>query len=235
MSGGLLRTKVERSIREIVFGVEDSLVSTLGAITGIAAGTGDTQIVILSGVVLVFVEALSMSAGSYLSSKSAREVFDARLKQESSRILQERVSDDESIEDMLQRKKFSRNEIQVFFEALSRERKLWMREIRRQEYRFAPSVSVTPVWSGVVMGVCYLGGGMFPLVPYLFLPVSSAMIPSIVLTAVMLFILGLVKARIAKVNWWKSGLEMVSISITAALVGFLIGHFLSLMFGLQSI
>ena len=40
MSGGFLRKQAERSIREIVFGLEDSLVSTLGAITGIAAGTG---------------------------------------------------------------------------------------------------------------------------------------------------------------------------------------------------
>ncbi len=67
--GSFLRTQ----IREIVFGIEDSLVSTMGAVTGIAVGVEDRGIVVLSGVVFVAVEAISMGAGSYLSSKSARE------------------------------------------------------------------------------------------------------------------------------------------------------------------
>ena len=100
MIGGI-RSKVEGSIREIVFGAEDSLVSTLGAITGIAAGTNNEFVVVLSGVVLIVVEALSMSAGSYLSSKSAREVYNLRHRQDTSRLLQERVTDDESFHEAL--------------------------------------------------------------------------------------------------------------------------------------
>lgn len=233
MSGGRLRKNVENSIREIVFGAEDSLVSTLGAVTGIAAGTGDTFVVILSGIVLIFVEALSMAAGSYLSSKSAREVYYSRLRQEASRILQERVSDDESVEEMLRRKKFSKAEITTFFEALSRERKLWMKEIQRQEYRFAPGVAIHPVQSGIVMGLFYLSGGIFPLLPYFFLPVMSAIVPSVVLSAIMLFILGFVKAKIAGVHWAKSAAEMMLVSLTAAGMGFAIGRLVSSMFGVN--
>lgn len=65
-------------IREIVFGLEDGLVSTLGAVTGIAAGSGSTYVVVLSGLVLIVVEALSMGAGSYLSEKSNREAMYSR-------------------------------------------------------------------------------------------------------------------------------------------------------------
>lgn len=61
------------SLREIVFGLEDSLVSTLGAVTGVAVGSANLEFVLLSGLVLVVVEAISMSAGSYLSTKSAYE------------------------------------------------------------------------------------------------------------------------------------------------------------------
>ncbi|MBI2475032.1 VIT1/CCC1 transporter family protein [Candidatus Uhrbacteria bacterium] len=60
-------------MREIVFGFEDSLVSTLGTLTGIAIGSRSTYIVILSGFVLIAAESMSMAAGSYLSSKSASE------------------------------------------------------------------------------------------------------------------------------------------------------------------
>jgi len=76
------RHGVAESMREIVFGLEDSFVSTLGAVTGIAAGTGDTHVVILSGLVIVSVEALSMSAGSYLSNKSAMEAEEEILREE---------------------------------------------------------------------------------------------------------------------------------------------------------
>lgn len=70
MQGGW-RKDIVGSMREIVFGLEDSLVSTLGTITGIAAGTQSRYIVLLAGLVLIAVEATSMAAGSYLSTKSA--------------------------------------------------------------------------------------------------------------------------------------------------------------------
>lgn len=60
-------------IREIIFGLEDGLVSTLGVVTGIAEGTQDRFVILLSGIVLVAVESLSMAAGTYLSDKSEEE------------------------------------------------------------------------------------------------------------------------------------------------------------------
>jgi predicted membrane protein (TIGR00267 family) len=82
MNSRTFRHEVAESMREIVFGLEDSFVSTLGAVTGIAAGVQDTHIVILSGLVIVAVEATSMAAGSYLSNKSAKQAEDEILLEE---------------------------------------------------------------------------------------------------------------------------------------------------------
>lgn len=68
-------TRLLKSIREIVFGLEDSLVSTVGVVVGMAAGTADTRLVTLTGIVLVIVEALSMAAGSFLSSQSHQRLL----------------------------------------------------------------------------------------------------------------------------------------------------------------
>jgi len=65
------RSSFIESIREIIFGLEDSLVSTMGAVTGIAVGTENRTVVILSGIVILAVEATSMAAGSFLSTESA--------------------------------------------------------------------------------------------------------------------------------------------------------------------
>lgn len=54
-------------IRTIIFGVEDSLVSTTGLIAGLGVGTNNKSVVIIGGVVAIAVEAISMGAGEYIS------------------------------------------------------------------------------------------------------------------------------------------------------------------------
>ncbi|OGD78334.1 hypothetical protein A2368_04795 [Candidatus Collierbacteria bacterium RIFOXYB1_FULL_49_13] len=60
-------------LREIVFGLEDGLVSTLGAISGIAAATHDKTLVLVSALIVVLVESISMAAGTYISDKTEIE------------------------------------------------------------------------------------------------------------------------------------------------------------------
>ncbi|RJR12621.1 hypothetical protein C4585_03340 [Candidatus Parcubacteria bacterium] len=60
-------------LRNFIFGIDDSLVSTVGLLSGIASAGVAAETIVLSGVVLIFVEAFSMAAGSYLSEASAEE------------------------------------------------------------------------------------------------------------------------------------------------------------------
>lgn len=168
-------------MREIVFGLEDAFVSTLGAVTGIAAGAQNTQVVILSGLVIVSVEALSMSAGSYLSNKTAIEAEDAVL-----------------------------------------------RESGEKREQFSDHI----LRSAVVMGVFYTLGGIVPLAPYFFFPISQAYAPSIVLTALCLFALGAWTSSFSKKrSAWKGGWHMVAVSLTAAALAFGIGRAVNAYYG----
>ncbi len=67
--------KKERAvfIRNFVFGVEDSLVSTVGLLAGIAAADIERTTVLLTGSVLIMVEALSMGVGSLLSEEQVEQ------------------------------------------------------------------------------------------------------------------------------------------------------------------
>jgi vacuolar iron transporter family protein len=64
----------EDYLRSIVFGFQDSLVSTTGVIAGVAAGTNNKELVILAGLVTITVESLSMGAGQYMSEKSVHQM-----------------------------------------------------------------------------------------------------------------------------------------------------------------
>ena len=61
-------------LRSAMFGAEDGLVSTTGALAGIATGTHDPQIVVMAGLVVLMVEAMSMAAGQYLSERAVHQL-----------------------------------------------------------------------------------------------------------------------------------------------------------------
>ena len=67
----------ELYLRNVIFGVADSLVSTVGLLSGIDLGGTAVHVVVLTGVVYAFVEAFSMAVGSFLSEQSAEE-YEAR-------------------------------------------------------------------------------------------------------------------------------------------------------------
>lgn len=60
-------------LRNIVFGVEDSLVSTVGFLSGIAIAEVPRATLLLTGFVLIVVEGFSMGVGSFLSEHSVDE------------------------------------------------------------------------------------------------------------------------------------------------------------------
>ena len=60
-------------MRNFIFGAEDSLVSTVGLLAGVTVAGAGSRYVIIAGIVLIFVEALSMGVGSFLSEKSLEE------------------------------------------------------------------------------------------------------------------------------------------------------------------
>ncbi|HEY5220885.1 MAG TPA: VIT1/CCC1 transporter family protein [Candidatus Paceibacterota bacterium] len=63
----------ELYLRNIIFGISDSLVSTVGLLAGIDAAGTPRQAILLTGIVYAFVEAFSMAVGSFLSEQSAEE------------------------------------------------------------------------------------------------------------------------------------------------------------------
>lgn len=75
-------TKEKSFLRNFVFGAEDSLVSTVGLLSGLSfAGLG-SRTVIVSGIILILVEAISMAAGTYLAEDSTNDLTDVNGEKE---------------------------------------------------------------------------------------------------------------------------------------------------------
>lgn len=161
------RFKDSSIIRNFVFGVEDSLVSTVGLLSGIAVAGIDRSDIVVTGVVLIFVEAFSMGIGSFLSERSAEEYV-----------------------------------------------------LRRETTLKRPSKS------GLTMFISYLLAGFVPLSPYFFLIGNSALLVSVSLSLVALFLLGFVSGRFSGISVVKDGLRMLVLGGLAIVIGILVGQLL---------
>jgi len=64
----------ESYLRNFIFGVEDSLVSTVGLLAGIATAEISSQAILTTGLVLIVVEGFSMGVGSFLAEETAQEM-----------------------------------------------------------------------------------------------------------------------------------------------------------------
>src|SRR5919198_552599 len=102
-------------------------------------------------------------------------------------------------------------------------------------------VSTLAVWStgrGAVAGALVMGASfglasLVPILPYLFLPVSSAIPASLVLCAVVVFAIGAIKTRWTQRNPIQSGLEVVVLAAFAGIAGYLFGSVLPAILGVN--
>src|SRR5205085_10053 len=75
-------------------------------------------------------------------------------------------------------------------------------------------------------GIATTVAAMMPLLPYRFFALATALIVSVVLSGVALFVLGVVRARWPKGHAIRSGLEIVTLAAVAGIGGYLVGRVL---------
>ncbi len=212
-------------IRQVIFGMEDGMVSTMGAITGIAVGSRDHFIIVLSGVVIIAVESISMGVGSYLSSKSEREIEERKIHEETIELKKFPREEKEELVDLYVKDGWPRDLAGSMAEVASRNQKLFLQEMAYRELKIIPEKLEHPVHNGLAMGTSYILGGSIPLLPYLLVSAIAVATPiSTAATLVGLFIVGSLTTKFSKRSWWKAGLEMFLLASLAALVGYLVGQ-----------
>lgn len=78
-----MRKLSTENIRNILFGIEDSLVSTSGFLFGLATADYTRDQVFVAGIIIITVEAVSMGAGAFLTEEETIEIDSKRKADES--------------------------------------------------------------------------------------------------------------------------------------------------------
>lgn len=217
------------SIRDIVFGLEDGLVSTVGFLTGIAGGTHDYFIIVLSGFVFVVVTGLSMGVGSFLSSQSEGDLQKRRAIDMKEMIVKNPKKAREILLFVYRKLELNKQERDYLFMKAQKNHRFWQEELNTHYLGISPRID-NSVLNGFYMLVAYMLGGSVPILPYFFFPITTAIWISVPSTIIALFIVGSLKGKIAYKNWWKSGLIMAVLCFSVAFLGYVTGQFVDYFF-----
>ena len=210
-------------IRQFMFGSLDGLLVPLGVVSGVAGGTSNSKIVVVAGVAEAFAGALSMGAGEYLSGKSESQVQQAAIRDEEEEIAVIPDIERYEIELLFENEGLSTEDARVVADKVVTSRRSWTNTMVEKELGLPSDVEPSHLKDSLYMGLSYLCASIVPLGPYLFLSVKPAFIVSVALTVAVLFLIGLVKGRLAQMNLLRSASEVVVIGVASAAGGFVLG------------
>jgi predicted membrane protein (TIGR00267 family) len=217
-------------VRDMIFGANDGLVSTLAFVAGVVGAITDPYIVLLSGIAELFAGTISMGFGSYQSAKSELEVLEAESRREQVKKGKTPAEEAEELIQFYQAEGFMREEAEAIVKRIAEDRELPIQAGALEDLGLAPEELGNPVKAGVLCGISFGLAAIVPIVPFAVPALScvDALIVSIAATLATLFGVGAMKTIFSRKNWLRSGLEMMIIGASAAGITYVIGTLFSL-------
>lgn len=214
------------ALSNIILGGQDGLVNVLGVILGIAAATEDAYIVMVAGLAATFAESISMAAVAYTSTVAEADFYESEREREYRHIEDAPFLEKEEIRSIYASKGFAGTLLDHIVETITANQDVWVAVMMAEEHQLQPTNRRNALRSAIIVGIAAIIGSLIPLIPFLVVSVSTAIIISIVLSAAVLFVVGAIKARMTIGHPGKSGVEMAVIGTVSALVGYAVGALL---------
>ena len=211
------------SLSDIILGGQDGLVNVLGVILGVAAATQDPRIVLVAGLAAAFAESVSMGAVAYTSTLADADFYESERAREYRHIEHSPHLEREEIQDIYREKGFKGDLLERIVNTITASPDIWVAVMMAEEHRLTPVDRRTAARAAWVVGVSAIIGSLIPLAPFALLPVATSMWVSVLVTALVLFVGGVLKARLTVGRPTRSGLEMAVIGTLSAMVGYGVG------------
>jgi VIT1/CCC1 family predicted Fe2+/Mn2+ transporter len=198
-------------LRPAVFGASDGLVSNGALVAGVAGGAAavnaGTSAIILAGLAGLAAGAFSMAVGEYVSVASQAELAQAEIHRE--RIELRRAPEAEAAEmtQVFVRRGVEPTLARQVVEQMSRDEELTLEMHVREELGLDPNDLPSPVLAAGSSFLAFSVGAILPVIPYLL--GATSLLPSILVTAIALLIVGALVSRITVRPWWYSGARQV--------------------------
>lgn len=217
-------------IREVVFGAQDGMMSTLALVVAVAAAVSDKTTVVVAGLAAALAGMVSMASGTYLGSKAEKEMFQAEIEHEAQELEENPAEEMAELVFLYHQQGMSYHEAREMAEHIASDKDLWLRTLVEKELGIDPDLVTNPAKDALTMGATYIVAALIPIIPFFFIGGNVAIGVAGAVALSSLFILGTAKGRRVRRSPILQGLELLVIGAAVAGLGFLLGEMIPRLF-----
>lgn len=232
------RSRIDRGsrVRELVFGLQDALLATVGLVAGVDGATQqNSKVVIFAGLSHLVAGAVSMGAGEYLSSAAQRRVTAAATRDARQIGEAEPYVAQEGVMEALQAEGLDRASAYRVVATLSRSPGALSTMFQATALGVGTGEEDgggrEAVLGALVMAGSFAVGAILPVIPYFVLHGAAALMLSIGIACAAIFVVGAAIGRLSEDNPLRAALEFSAIALGAGGVGYAAGLAISAIAG----
>jgi vacuolar iron transporter family protein len=222
---GRHRSSGGNALRAAVLGANDGLVSNASLVMGVAGAELAGQSILITGLAGLLAGSLSMALGEWLSVQSARELFEHQIGIEREELLAAPDKEAEELALIYQAKGLPADQARELGQRLVQDPQVALDTLAREELGVDPAELGGSAWVAAITSfLLFSAGAIIPVLPYFFTEGTTAVIGSVMLSVIGLFIIGAAITIITGRSALFSGMRQVLFGVTAAAITFGIGR-----------
>lgn len=212
---------------DAVLGAVDGTVTTFAVVASVAGAGLGTGVAVVVGLANVVADGFSMAAGNALRARADHEILAQARAMEERHVEEVPEGEREEVRQIFAAKGFAGRPLEDAVAIVTADRKRWVDTMLTEEFglRLDPP---SPFKTGAVTFFAFVGAGLVPLLPLLFLRAFAApeavFAASVAATAVTFFAVGWIKGRVLGRSRVTSGLETLVVGGAAAAIAWGVGR-----------
>jgi VIT1/CCC1 family predicted Fe2+/Mn2+ transporter len=216
-------------IRDVVIGMADGLTVPFALAAGLSGAVTSPHLVVLAGLAEIAAGSIAMGLGGFLAAQGDAEHYASERIREQREIVERTRDEEEEIYEIFEEYGVERQESKPVLEALKRQPQAWVNFMMRFELGLEEPHPNRASRSALTIALSYVVGGLVPLAPYMALQnLQTALVASVAITLVALFVFGGVKGRLTGSGGMRSAIQTVVIGGIAAGAAYLLARALSI-------
>jgi VIT1/CCC1 family predicted Fe2+/Mn2+ transporter len=194
-------------------------------LSGAAASSG---IVVTAGLAEIAAGSIAMGLGGYLAARSDAEHYDSERLREVREVAEKRDAERDEVSEVFEGYGLSAAQIAPILDAFEQDKEAWVDFMMRFELGLERPDPLRARRSALTIAGAYIAGGLVPLAPYIALrDILAALVWSIALTVIALFLFGWFKGTFSGMRPLKSALQTTLVGGLAAGAAFGIARLIS--------
>ncbi|MEP7132204.1 MAG: VIT1/CCC1 transporter family protein [Acidobacteriota bacterium] len=216
------------TIRDIVIGMSDGLTVPFALAAGLSGAVNSTHVVITAGLAEIAAGSIAMGLGGYLAARTDAEHYSAERAREDRETIEIPEEETREVIELFEDYGVPHGSAVEAAHALRKDRKRWVDFMMKFELGLEKPDPARGRTSALTIAGSYVVGGLIPLGPYFFVADNgSALLASVAVTILALFIFGWIKGQFTVKRPLRSAFQTTVVGGLAAGAAFAIAKAIS--------